>query len=91
MHCILACEQGRSEVVKIFTRYFGLDKTDAQSENNYALRLACEQGQIEVVKYLHDIFGLDKTDAQSENNRALCRACNRAILKLLNICTMYLD
>ena len=50
---------------------FGLDKSDARANDNYALKWCARNGHLEVVKYLKEAFGLDKSDAQANANHAL--------------------
>jgi len=89
MHYILHVFTVILEIVKYLHDVFGLDKTDAQADNNYALYEACSKGHIEVVKYLHDIFGLDKTDAQIIMHYIL--HVKKVAVKLSNIYTIFLD
>jgi len=49
---------GHIEVIKYLHDIFGLEKIDAQSDNDYALHWAQRNGHNEVVDYLHNSFGL---------------------------------
>jgi ankyrin repeat protein len=55
------------DVVKYLREGFGLDKSDAQARDNYALIWSASNGHLDVVKYLKEGFGLDRSDAQADH------------------------
>jgi hypothetical protein len=62
---------------------FGLDRSDAQADNNRVLRLSAANGHLDVLKYLKEAFGLDKSDAQADDNFALRWSANNGHLDVL--------
>lgn len=62
---------GHVGVLKCLKQDFDLRKEDAQTGDNFALRLAAMNGHVQVLKCLKEDFGLGKEDAQADNNAAL--------------------
>ena len=54
----MKCED-KVTVVKYLKEGFGLTKEDAQSYDNYALRVSAANGHLDVVKYLKDAFEVE--------------------------------
>jgi len=53
------------KVVKYLKEEFGLEKVDAQADDNHALKWSSANGHLEVVKYLIEVFGLKKVDERA--------------------------
>lgn len=71
---VVACENGRAELVLELCTTFGLGAADARYDVSYALRRACTYGHAEALKCLHQTCGLCPEDARAVDNYALITA-----------------
>lgn len=85
LHC--ASERGYVGLLReLRDERWGLDASDARSDDNFAILIAAERGHVEILRELREGWGLTANDARNDENVALRKAAHNghaAVLKEL--------